>query len=82
MNFELDQADIDRIAEAVAARVSVPASTQWLTRAEAAKHIRRSTKYLDGLVRRQEIPVHYPDARPLFLARDLDEYVHQTRRET
>ena len=83
MNFELEQQDIDRIAEAVVLRLDSGCSpSPWLTRQEAADYLRCSTKYLDQLVRAGEIPAHYlAERKPLFSVKDLDLFVHQTRRD-
>ena len=80
MNFELEQRDIVQLAEAVAERINTP--NRWLTRQEAAEYLRCSTKYLDQLVRGGEIAAHYlAERKPLFSVKDLDLFVHQTRRD-
>ena len=82
MNFQLDQSDIDRLADAVAQRLAAPVrKTQWLTRAEAAEHLRCSVWKLDELVRLGEVPVYRPSRTPLFRPEDLDQYVVANRRE-
>ena len=83
MILDLDQQDIDRIAEAVANRLAMTTrKTQWLTRQEAAAHLRCSTKQLDSYVYEGAIPVYRPSPRkPLYRAEDLDRFVEGERRE-
>jgi len=79
MNLSLELKDIQQIAEAVAERINVPRETRWLTRQEAADHLRCSTKHLDLLVRVGDMPVYRPNRKPLFLVEDLDRFITDRR---
>ena len=83
MILDLDQQDIDRIAQAVACALEQTVrKTQWLTRQEAAEHLRCSTKQLDGYVYEGAIPVYRPSPRkPLYRAEDLDRFIESEKRE-
>lgn len=79
MNVSLDQQDLERITDAVIGRLGDGHKrTQWLTRAEAAEHIRCSTRKFDQLVRLGEIRAYRPAGRPLFRIEELDTYVEDT----
>jgi excisionase family DNA binding protein len=73
--FELDYA---AIADAVAERLQ-PQKSRWLTKQEAAAHIRCSTRQLERLVRLGEIPHYRPAGRPLFKQEELDEFITNRR---
>jgi excisionase family DNA binding protein len=83
VNLELEHKDIVQIAEAVAERIlgATTPRTQWLTRPEAAEHLRCSTAQLDRLVHLGELPVYRPNRKPLFSAADLDKYVTDRRED-
>lgn len=71
--------DYDAIAEAVVARIEAPRPTQWLTKKEAAEHIRCSVRQLEKLVHLGEVPVYRPAGRPLFKREELDEWITNRR---
>ena len=83
VNLQLENKDVVLIAEAVAERINNLPPRQWLTKAEAAEHLRCSTKQIDLYVRVGDIPVYRPGGergRPLFSADSLDKFVRQTER--
>ena len=70
--------DVDKLVEAVAERLE-PAR-EWLTLAEAAEHLRISTRQVRNLAG-TAFPVYKPEGgRLLFNRRELDEYVTNHRR--
>jgi len=73
----LEPKELTAIADAVAERLegAQVRRTDWLTREEAAEHLRCSTRHLDRLVRLGEIAAYRPCGRPLFLAEELDAWV-------
>lgn len=80
MRLELELQDIVMIAEQIAERVVVPQKTQWMTRSEAAQHLRITTRHLDKLVRVGELPCYRPSqGKPLFNQQDLDVFVTNRR---
>lgn len=75
----LEQAEIDRIADAVAARLSSKESVKWLTKTEAAAHLNCSVRHLERITRLGEVPYFRPAGRPLYRAEDLDQYITNRR---
>lgn len=70
--------DVDALAEAVAARLE-PART-WLTLAEAAEHLRISTRQVRNLAGK-EFPVYRPEGgRMVFNRHELDSWVTNHRK--
>lgn len=80
MRLELELQDIVMIAEQITERIHVPPKVRWMTRAEAADHLRISTKTLDTLVRVGELPCYRPtEGKPLFSQQEIDLYVTDRR---
>ena len=78
MILDLDQKDIDRIAEAVAQRIDTGGGSPWLDATEAAEYLRCSPRHLNKLAYRGELPTYRPAGKRLFRRDDLDRFVHQT----
>lgn len=80
MRLEIDTADVDRIADAVVSRIDTSyRPTQWLTKTEAAEHLRCSVRQLEKLVRLGELVAYRPAGRPLFRVEELDAYITNRR---
>lgn len=70
--------DVNALADALAERLLQPETTQWMTIAEAAEHMRCSDKWIRG--RLDEIPHVKVDGKLLFRRDELDSFLTNHRR--
>lgn len=71
--------DVPALAEAVAAHLLEELrAPRWMTKAEAAEHLRVSVRQLERLVADKAVPFHRPEGRLLFDQRELDAWVRDT----
>ena len=74
-HIELDDVDLERIAELVADRLDARASRPWVGVAEAAVHLACKPQRIYDLVHRGAIPHRKESSRLLFRLAELDEWL-------